>query len=87
MTDTPYRNALRELEGLSRGGYRLQLPLTPQEALMLAGRLQLACRHPANDGPSGAYGRDLVESIKLFFRNSPNIAALIDRGWHEGIDT
>lgn len=76
---------IRELATL-RNRPNVKLELTALAAYCLIGQIQLACRHPANDG----HGRDIAEAVARVLINqvatTPALAEVIRRGWDPQYD-
>jgi len=55
-------------------------PLTPLEALQLAGLVQLAVRHPDLSEEHRLVAAAVVETVREYFAGSPVILDVLDRG-------
>ena len=60
----------------------LTLYLTPVEAWYLMSQLQLACRHPKNNGGSRRYAESLALTLQLEIARTPALATVASRGWN-----
>jgi len=55
-------------------------PFEPTEALMIAGLLQLAMRHPDLGVPHRELAAEIVDAVREYFHDAPTALAVIDRG-------
>lgn len=62
------------------------LEMNAAEALLLIGQLQLALRHPLNQGPGAAFVRDITRRIETHLGTTPGMRWLIARGWDPSYD-
>lgn len=62
------------------------LEMGAAEALILLSQLQLALRHPANQGPGAAFVRDMTTRIEAHLGATPGLRWLIARGWDPSYD-
>ena len=88
ISDDELRRALElELEALKDKGADIVLHLTPVQAFMLIGQIQLALRHPSNRGISAAIAEDLAHMLeRILSEHGPALAELIARGWNAELD-
>jgi hypothetical protein len=75
--DDLFRLAAIELLALEEP-YLLAMP--GRDLLLLAGMLQLACRHPDLPFPAGALATDLLESARSYFAACPTVREILRRG-------
>lgn len=87
MTDeqTLLREYTREILDLERGGHRIRLELSPNQAVALIGQVQLALQHPGNRGSSAAQVRLLVKMIERQFQGSSAVLETIRLGWEQSL--
>ncbi len=65
----------------------LCLELTPDQAVVLIGQLQLALRHPENRGMSSDIAYDLASLLQVALQQqNPDIQPYLDAGWEENVD-
>ena len=64
------------------GDWKIQFELDITSAMALVGNLQLALRHPLNDGPSSIVARQLIDDLRqgLLGRNLKAHAKMIELG-------
>lgn len=56
-------------------------------AVTLIGQLQLASRHPANNGPSVKYSIEFAKQLQtLVSEKFPNASAILEMGWDKDYD-
>lgn len=65
----------------------IMLQLTPGEAWCLLAQLQLACRHPDNNGPSRKVAEEIARYLQTAVATTPALAELAARGWDPTYDT
>lgn len=80
--DELIRRAAAETKAACENDDGVILALNPHSALCLASQLQLALRHPANDGVAADVNRTLLRSIveQLKECGYPATAELVERG-------
>lgn len=64
----------------------IRLLLSPFEAWVLIGQLQLALRHPANTGPSAQIAKILALRLQSIVAPDGVLALIAARGWHAEYD-
>jgi hypothetical protein len=62
------------------------LQLDGPEAFALLGQIQLACRHPANKGPSRQIAERIGRLIQATLATTPALAAVAEYGWNPVYD-
>lgn len=62
------------------------LELSPTSAWCLMAQIQLACRHPSNEGPSRAIAESIARDIQLVLATTPALAAVAEHGWDASYD-
>jgi len=91
---TSKRDAQAELKQLMRSPDWAALKTVPpmmlqvrsDQAIMLLTLLQLALRHPKNNGASADFGRELGLTIQKHISINPTIARVCERGWDPDFD-
>lgn len=61
------------------------LELTPLEAWCVMAQLQLACKHPQNIGAARVVAEAVARSLQADLANSPELMAIAELGWVEGV--
>lgn len=74
-----------EFENLARRPSFL-LEISPSQAWILLGHLQLALRHPANIGPSAMIARAFANQLQDYIATTPALAAVAAAGWDPDYD-
>lgn len=65
----------------------IEFATTPARAFVMCAQLQLAVRHPGNDGASAASAREIVDNLaKAIDAKIPGAAAIIETGWNPAFD-
>lgn len=77
-----FKRFVEEFRSLNSSHPGLILYLTPVEAWFLLSQLQLACRHPKNNGGSGRYAKNLAHTLQLEIAKTPALATVASRGWN-----
>lgn len=75
-----------ELQALDRSGLDIVLTLTPVQAWILLGQLQLALRHPGNVGQSAALAREIADRVQKGVAPSGALKEVAEQGWNEEHD-
>jgi len=72
----------RELVALQESGAGLPFTLDPAGAWMLLANLQLALRHPGNNGASASWAREFASNIESrLCAGRPAMSEVARRGW------
>lgn len=65
----------------------VEVATTPARAFMLIAQIQLALRHPHNNGSSAVFAREMADNLtKLVCHYVPEAADLIAQGWDQAYD-
>lgn len=64
----------------------IHLEVNRLSAWMLMAQLQLALRHPENDGPCADAARDFAVSLQKAVAMTPTLRAVAERGWDPNYD-
>lgn len=65
----------------------VQFSTTPGRLFILLGHLQLALRHPENNGASAAIAREMANNLaNMICHYIPEARPLIEQGWHPEFD-
>lgn len=86
MSDDPLFNQFRQDFLALEHHPGVHLELTAIEAWMLLGQIQIACRHPENNGISRATVEKLARQIQAGLAVTPALAAVAERGWDPAYD-
>ncbi len=62
------------------------LQLGAWEAWALLGQLQLACRHPRNNGPTRQIAERFARQIQAAVATTPALKVIAERGWNPAYD-
>lgn len=74
-----------ELREMHRQGIKIRLELNPAAAFAVLANLQLAARHPGNNGPSVKIARGVADRIADHF-DGPISREVIRQGWDPSFD-
>ena len=67
-------------------GPPLEFEITPNEAWCIAAQIQLACRHPANTGPSRQVAEQFARQILKVIATTPELKRVAEMGWNPQFD-
>lgn len=81
-----FKRFVEEFRSLNSNHPGLILYLTPLECWYLLGQLQLACRHPRNNGRSRQYAKNLALALQLEIASTPALNTVASRGWNSLYD-
>jgi hypothetical protein len=81
-----FKKFVDEFRTLSSTHPGLILYITPLEAWYLLAQLQLALRHPKNNGKSYRYAKNLALAIQFEIARTPALNAVASRGWNSLYD-
>ena len=62
------------------------LQLGGWEAWALLGQIQLACRHPENNGPTRQVAEQIARQLQAAVATTPALAAMAEMGWNPDYD-
>jgi hypothetical protein len=62
------------------------LQLGGWEAWALLAQIQLACRHPENNGPTRQVAEQIARQIQAAVATTPALAAMAEMGWNPRYD-
>lgn len=66
---------------------RLTIELTILQAISIIGNLQLALRHPANNGPSADIAKKFIERLReIISKDSAELDLIIQAGYNPDFD-
>lgn len=84
VPDKVWQNDLEELAALVQDQTpSVQLHLTRWQAYCLIAQLQLAFRHPQNNGEPVTVCVEIAHTLEPLFSDSPFLAELIRGGWRQ----
>lgn len=76
--------ATHELEAVVAKGQQIELLLGPLEAYVLLGCIQLACRHPENNGQASEIGEHIGRRIQQALAPEPGpLAEVLELSWNK----
>ena len=81
-----YKQFQEEFKALCEDKQPVILELTKLQAWSLLGQIQLALRHPQNNGPTGDIAREIALGIQEKVAPSPALAEVARRGWDKRYD-
>ncbi len=85
MADRLYDEFLRDFSGLeSHPG--MDIHLSGYQAWCLLSQIQLACRHPDNDGPTRQIAEGIAHVIEQSVATTPALQEVARRGWDPAYD-
>jgi hypothetical protein len=76
------------MERLDRiGSIEFEVSLSASTAVTVISQIQLALRHPGNNGPSAQHARGFARALQdLLAEQDPEIGRYLERGWHSVFD-
>ena len=80
------RQFIKEFAALVEDKASVRLDLTPREAWAVLSNLQLALRHPENNGSSAKMGRRIAERLQRMVASEGALAEVARRGWDQRYD-
>lgn len=78
LTSTEFVNELQRLPDL-------QLTMSPAEAFTVLAQLQLALRHPGNEGAARAVAEQVARRIQAHLKGK-TLEQVAEMGWHSEFD-
>jgi hypothetical protein len=81
-----YKRFSEEFKTLCEDKQPVILELTKKQAWMLMCEVQLALRHPNNNGPSAKVSKEVAELLQEQIATTPALAELARRGWETKYD-
>jgi hypothetical protein len=87
MTQMDQTPDFKHIDRLLENAQSIGMKITAPRAFVLLSQLQLALRHPENNGASAEIARDIAQRLSdRLSAIDPAIAALIAQGWHPEFD-
>jgi hypothetical protein len=87
MTQLDQNPDFERIDRLLNKAKPIEMAITAPRAIVLLSQLQLALRHPENNGVSAEIARDMARRLSAHLSAiDPAIAALIAQGWHPEFD-
>lgn len=77
---------MAEFDELVKRTNRLVFSLTPLEAWALLGHVQLACRHPNNNGITREIAMRIAREFQSMIAREGALAIVAERGWQKEYD-
>ena len=75
-----------EFEELVNSTHRFIFSLTPLQAWALLCHVQLACRHPSNNGRTREIAVQIARQFQKMIASEGTLAIIAERGWHREYD-
>ena len=76
----------KEFEALCKSNHGFFLKMSTSETWCVLGQLQLALRHPANNGPSAKTAKRIAEQLQRAIAPGGVMKFIADRGWDTKFD-
>ena len=86
MLDAMEQDFTQEMKELMKSNIQVHLVLSAPEAWIILAQLQLALRHPLNNGASSDVAHRVVEEIASKVACSPRLRAIYEAGWDPDCD-
>ena len=86
MSDDLESAFVAEFEELMKHTQLLVFSLTPLEAWALLGHVQLACRHPGNNGVTREIAVRIARQFQHMIASMGALAIVAERGWDRKYD-
>jgi hypothetical protein len=86
MEDDLEESFVAEFDELVKRTNRFVFSVTPLEAWALLGHVQLACRHPGNNGVTREIAVRIARQFQQMIASEGTLAIIAERGWHREYD-
>lgn len=86
MNDPLEAQFIQEFAALAKRAERISLEIRSLDAWILLSQLQLALRHPENNGPSADKARQIARRLQSLVAPTGALKIVAERGWDTYFD-